>query len=526
MGQRGKMARFFRGLCGSPARLLLALLVWLMMMIGLWYGQEDWRGWRAWKQYRAAAEARGETFDLAAYIPKPVADEQNFAATPFIKSFFLHPNDSILTNDLYARANNNIGDTNAAHNLGRRHFVDLGAWQMASAALQNGKLKRAQRFRTVKTDLAARAQAAPAVLEGMKPDAAAFAELRAASNRKYARYPVRYDLENPWITSLPHLGKIKEVCLRLSLQACAELAAGQSVAALADVKLILSLADSLKSEPVLISMLVRTACVFMAVQPVWEGLAEHRWTDDQLQELQARFLSYDFLSDMDLPLKAEKADGLLTVDLVKKKGLRFLASIGATNDSPPPADELRSRLVDFIVPSGWFYREKMNYCALFEAQRADVVDLKAGTISPDIVASNSNEVFQVIHGGSSISTAKAVRGHCVIAWMLLPALSRVPAKIAVAQIISDQAALACALERYRLAKGQFPGQLESLQPLFMSRLPNDVITGRPYKYRRAQDGQFILYSVGWNEKDDHGAPGNTLFDLTQGDWVWQYPEQR
>jgi hypothetical protein len=79
------------------------------------------------------------------------------------------------------------------------------------------------------------------------------------------------------------------------------------------------------------------------------------------------------------------------------------------------------------------------------------------------------------------------------------------------------------LERYRLANGQFPETLEALAPRFISRAPNDVITGQPYKYRRTDDGQFILYSVGWNEKDDGGVPGKTLFDLTQGDWVWSYP---
>ena len=37
------------------------------------------------------------------------------------------------------------------------------------------------------------------------------------------------------------------------------------------------------------------------------------------------------------------------------------------------------------------------------------------------------------------------------------------------------------------------------------------------------DGQFVLYSVGWNEKDDDGnavlRPSDWV-DLQQGDWVW------
>jgi hypothetical protein len=110
--------------------------------------------------------------------------------------------------------------------------------------------------------------------------------------------------------------------------------------------------------------------------------------------------------------------------------------------------------------------------------------------------------------------------------MLLPALGKMPLKAATAQVITDQAALACALERYRLANGNFPEKLDPLVPRFISPLPNDVLSGEPYKYRRSDDGQFILYSVGWNESDDDGVPGKTLpveFDERQGDWVWRYP---
>ena len=47
-----------------------------------------------------------------------------------------------------------------------------------------------------------------------------------------------------------------------------------------------------------------------------------------------------------------------------------------------------------------------------------------------------------------------------------------------------------------------------------------MIGGEAYRYRRATDGSFLLYSIGWNEKDDGGKPGKTLFDEKDGDWVW------
>jgi hypothetical protein len=45
-------------------------------------------------------------------------------------------------------------------------------------------------------------------------------------------------------------------------------------------------------------------------------------------------------------------------------------------------------------------------------------------------------------------------------------------------------------------------------------------------YRRTNDGQFVLYSLGWNETDDGGQIAlreNGSFDRDKGDWVWQYP---
>src|SRR5215510_10409652 len=60
---------------GIVALILLALLV---------VGFENWRGRRAWEKFRAEWEAKGERFDIAAFIPKPVPPEQNFATTPLL----------------------------------------------------------------------------------------------------------------------------------------------------------------------------------------------------------------------------------------------------------------------------------------------------------------------------------------------------------------------------------------------------------------------------------------------------------
>src|SRR6185312_12512960 len=147
-------------------------------------------------------------------------------------------------------------------------------------------------FQSDKFDAASRAEAAAAILEALKPIAPRLEELRAAGSRPESVYPVVYKLDDPWGILIPHLADIKEVCLRLDLRACAELAAGQTDRAFDDVKLMLRLDDSLKAEPFLVSYLVRAAVMHIAIHPVWEGLVEHKWSDTQSKELQAQLARY------------------------------------------------------------------------------------------------------------------------------------------------------------------------------------------------------------------------------------------
>ena len=110
----------------------------------------------------------------------------------------------------------------------------------------------------------------------------------------------------------------------------------------------------------------------------------------------------------------------------------------------------------------------------------------------------------------------------------MPSLGNATKKFAHGQASVNLARTAIALERYRLAHGNFPEALDALAPQFLEKVPHDVIGGQPLKYRRTNDGQFVLYSVGWNEADDGGVVvfkkgESATVDISQGDWVWRYP---
>ena len=105
-----------------------------------------------------------------------------------------------------------------------------------------------------------------------------------------------------------------------------------------------------------------------------------------------------------------------------------------------------------------------------------------------------------------------------------PHLAGAVKKFAYGQESVDLARVAIALERYRLAHGEYPESLDALAPQFMKQIPHDIINGQPLHYRRTSDGQFVLYSVGWNETDDGGVVVFTeggRVDSRKGDWVWR-----
>jgi hypothetical protein len=248
-------------------------------------------------------------------------------------------------------------------------------------------------------------------------------------------------------------------------------------------------------------------------------LAEHRWSDAQLQELQSWFEHYDFAPGLERSLKGERAAGVLTVDLIGRRDLPELSDVSES------AGRLSS--IARFAPPSWRDQEKLQLCRLFDLQFQGAWDLAARRFSPSQVVSNSAAIQASVSSGF-----QAMLHHRLIARILLPALGRTPFKAATAQTATDQAVIACALERYRLANGQFPAELRALSPKYIGTLPNDVVTGAPYEYQRTGDGRFALNSVGGDDRNVGGTFDKGLlnqisqwFAVKPGDWSWSYPRE-
>ena len=94
------------------------------------------------------------------------------------------------------------------------------------------------------------------------------------------------------------------------------------------------------------------------------------------------------------------------------------------------------------------------------------------------------------------------------------------------QTFVQEAATACALERFRLAQGKYPDVLEALVPNYLQQIPADLLvpTDAKLQYVRTPEGGFKLYSVGFNGVEDGGKPNPS--NEGNSDLVWIQPGQR
>jgi hypothetical protein len=270
----------------------------------------------------------------------------------------------------------------------------------------------------------------------------------------------------------------------------------ESGAALLDT---LRLARTLDDEPVVVSWLVRNACLAISAIAAENALTLSPLSDAQLVQLQAAFL------DADQP-------GTLTRALLTERALGYEACHAS------PAEFIRMTLAP---PGPAFGTPKHEWIAAHAAQTAYRLSGAQGSDSEYYLKTLGQLIDISRLSGSvrvkALSTLKQRFNTESVRWNRQRA--RTFAGPFVDIISRDQhtatllrtASVACAIERFRNAhQGQLPASLADLVPAYLPAIPLDPATDHPLRFRPLNTG-YVVYGLGPDGEDNHGkpAPKNT-----------------
>ena len=483
----------------------LAVLITLVAVVVIF---ENWRGNRAWRNYLAEQEAKDEVLDWRKLVPPPVPDDQNFAKTPLLakltdytydprtgKVVFADPAGYARLNGIFAWQNLNVIKGKGAWRKATQ--TDWPALQASLRALTNSELPAAKA-------LLARPAGKPVndVLFLIAQNKAELDEIAAVGRLPHANFGVHY--EEGIMALLPQLSVIKNFAVAIQLRSLAELEAGQLELALADWQMVLALGETLKADPLLITLLVRIAVQDISHQVIWEGLSQRKWTDAQLQTIEERLAGINLVAEALSALRGERAFGMLALDQMHLR---------SANGLPRPGDIGIPSLP--LLPSGWVSQNKLTIARMYDRFIFGAFDPAKQRVDIKLARQYEREVE---------ATLGKFGPYTLMARMLFPAISKAGIKVASTQTALHLARVACALERHRLADGKYPADLSALVPRFLPKLPVDL-DEQPLRYQLEANGQFTLYSIGSDLVDDQGRIGKSSPRVTvdEGDWVWKYP---
>ncbi len=457
-----------------------------MVLLALFYAEEDWRGKHAWEKCRAELAANGKVLDWNACIPPTVPDDLNFFKAPKMQEWFVEPEQYPNTNELTSRMTDSRTGSVVCETNSIVTEADAGSYLAWS--------------------------------DQFEPD---FDLIREALKRPYAR--MDGDYSEPLVIATLNFSPVRAVAQMLTQRAHCYLLLGQPEKALDELTLLNDSRRMLEAAPkgqptTLVAALANAVVTGLYANAIADGLQSHAWREPQLVTLQEQLMKIDLTPIFARSIECESASTCWVLRNLLRK---------YPNDPSFwwKIRHLKLSTYDWM-PSGWVYRNMVTITKL-DYKQLDGFDFENRTIFPGKMESARLEVKNVLKHSSPYN-------FLVIMIDAVPNSPKAAQTLAYNQTLANEAQIVCALERYHLAHGEYPETLDALVPQFITKLPHDMIGGppsqgsgaasQPLHYHRTASGKFLLYSVGWNETDDGGQvvlQKDGSVDREKGDWVWR-----
>ena len=309
---------------------------------------------------------------------------------------------------------------------------------------------------------------------------------------KSCRYPV--DLTPGWEALLPHLVGLKKSAQLLALKTLLDTETGAMSEAAESLEKIMTLADTVAKEPLLVSHLVRIACYQMSYPCLERILCRAPLRDSSLRRFSTLYRGMEASNGFERAIVADRCTGLQCFDYPIAQVNRVLADHG---DYDPDDFGLAAAFWILKVSGRWDLDELYFLSCLDDYSRAVKLPFPDRLEMADQV---SNRIQQM----------KQKKYPYILSGMFLPGLGKAFDKDAahIARLRAAEAALA--VERYRLAHGdRLAETLRAMAPDLSQELTTDPFDGEPLRYKPLGHG-YAVYSVGPDTEDNGGAEEKPL----------------
>lgn len=478
----------------------------------------SWRGARAWKLSALRLEQEQESLDFRKCAADPVPDETNFCAIPLLKDIAFSSEASAGKRQALealslpvAAKSGSPAEPGVPSGAAFGIPVDLKPW--------------AERLRLdPRRAVPDSGNPAMDLLAMFAKDQSTFAALATALDRTEAQWTPSWKTrelpENLFAAELPHYQTINHLLQVLCLRSIAAGRAGDPATAHESLRIALRMNQATLQEPFLIGLLVAASNTARIASAVWELCQAHTGSATDFAALQQELESIHFQPSALRAYRSELAAAAGAVLwLERKRDPQVFAMI----DGGAPSNWM-SQLLAATLPSGFF-----------TSNAASIVNIELDHL---ILPLRDHGLAATLREAAAVESQLAERRQHqlgrfddLLAAVMLPAVSQCTQSAAYAQCLAHQALIACALERHRLERGDYPETLAAIKRSDGGDLPADMFSGKPMGYRKAGAERYALWCTGPDTKDDGGQrnldpqnPAKTKFrdPLYQGDWVWDF----
>jgi len=444
---------------GVPALIALAIVG-----VPTYYAVGKKAAKSALAKYKATSEAEGWSYDINDYIGEDPADDENFfMAKPF--SGFLY---TMKVGEKAVYLNPTI-KTNVEAVIGRRVTPRRRISEKPSSSLGATVTKIvhpgvfADQLRVGEGPVGYGLREAIAPMEGTDREVIdqyfaqfddLFRDLREAAKRPKQNFPYPFEL-GPNVL-LPHMANFKGLTQLLQHSTAIKLARGDADGAIEDVRLQFRLFEATGGDISLIGQLVHAAIGHIIVDGLSAGLHMGQWSDEQLAEWDKHLtLNRDYLKQWERCMQSERLIWGLTIE----------SAINGV-DLGDGADFVKDTK---LIPKQWLVKDMIFY----DTTMKKFIELirqagETGRIDRNKIS---------LHFSEAAKTSK--QKLYPFSRMFLPALGKTLSKAGRMMNDFSAARLGIAIERYRRAKGDLPGDLGELVPDYIAALPSDTMTGKP-----------------------------------------------